>query len=367
MCKTVECQFTRGLEMERDELKRLLLEATASRKYGYIRFLQSLSNWREVEQCIFQCTSLLQSPKISLKTRIWWILNDVQKIPKCLGCGRAMDDINVCNVNEGYPLHCCKACAADSQHRKDAYAEGFKEKHGVENPSQLESVKQQKVQTCQEHLHVDNPAQAETVKEKTKATCRDRYGVDFTTQSEQMKSASKATCKDRYGKEHYPQTEEFIEKTEASNLKKFGVKYPNQDPELRKKAQKRYSYQGIKLDSALELAFFIWLQETGQDFEYQPSVSFSYMFEGREHKYMPDFRVGDQLIEIKGNQFFKDKDPTKEMVNPYDHSQDALYEAKHQCMLRNRVKILVEADCKKAIDFVKENHGRDYLKQFKTK
>jgi len=80
---------------------------------------------------------------------------------------------------------------------------------------------------------------------------------------------------------------------------------------------------------------------------------------------MPDFRVGDELIEIKGLQFFEDRDPTKRMVNPYDHSQDDIYEAKHQCMLANGVKFLVGDDCKKYVDFVEEKYGKDFLKACK--
>lgn len=62
-----------------------------------------------------------------------------------------------------------------------------------------------------------------------------------------------------------------------------------------------------------------------------------YKHDGKEHFYMPDFKVRDELIEIKGDHFFKE-DGT--MQNPYDHSQDGLYEAKHQCMIKNNVTIL---------------------------
>ena len=32
------------------------------------------------------------------------------------------------------------------------------------------------------------------------------------------------------------------------------------------------------------------------------------------------------------------------MINPYDRSQDNIYEAKHQCMIKNNVKIFKEKD-----------------------
>ena len=60
---------------------------------------------------------------------------------------------------------------------------------------------------------------------------------------------------------------------------------------------------------------------------------------------MPDFRVGDQYFDLKGDHFFKNG----KMINPFrDKSwtdeQYAIecekYEAKHQCMLKNNVIIL---------------------------
>ena len=87
-----------------------------------------------------------------------------------------------------------------------------------------------------------------------------------------------------------------------------------------------------------------------------------YEFNGKNHIYEPDFLIKGKLIEIKGDQFFKD-DGT--MQNPWDHSQDALYEAKHQCMLRNMVEIWKSNDYKKYLMYIKSTYGKDYLRQFK--
>lgn len=54
------------------------------------------------------------------------------------------------------------------------------------------------------------------------------------------------------------------------------------------------------------------------------------------------------------------------MQNPWDHSQDALYEAKHQCMLRNMVEIWKSNDYKKYLMYIKSTYGKDYLRQFKN-
>lgn len=54
-------------------------------------------------------------------------------------------------------------------------------------------------------------------------------------------------------------------------------------------------------------------------------------------------QIDDILVEVKGDQFFKE-DGT--MQNPYDHTQDDLYEAKHQCMIDNNVYIFTSNDIK---------------------
>ena len=77
---------------------------------------------------------------------------------------------------------------------------------------------------------------------------------------------------------------------------------------------------------------------------------------------MPDFLVDGHYVEIKGDHFFK-KDGT--MQNPYDHRQDGLYEAKHQCMLQNSVKIMRVSEMKDIVDYVSCKYGKSYLKQFR--
>ena len=67
-----------------------------------------------------------------------------------------------------------------------------------------------------------------------------------------------------------------------------------------------------------------------------------------------DFKIDNQYVEIKGDQFFKDNGTIQ---NPYDHSLNALYEAKHQCMIQNNVIILKGNDYKKYEDYVQNKYG----------
>lgn len=53
------------------------------------------------------------------------------------------------------------------------------------------------------------------------------------------------------------------------------------------------------------------------------------------------------------------------MVCPYDHNYDGLYEAKHQCMLKNNVIILKYKEYVKYVKYVNEKYGKNYIKQYK--
>ena len=118
----------------------------------------------------------------------------------------------------------------------------------------------------------------------------------------------------------------------------------------------------MNFDSIYEIAFYIWLVDNNIQFEYEPAISMQYIFDGKRHQYMPDFIVEGQVVEIKGDHFFKE-DGT--MQNPYDHSLDPLYEAKHQCMLANNVKIIKVSEMKDVLEYICSKYGKNYLKQFR--
>ena len=62
-----------------------------------------------------------------------------------------------------------------------------------------------------------------------------------------------------------------------------------------------------------------------------------------------------------GDQFFNEN----KMVCPYDHNYDGLYEAKHQCMLKNNIIILKYKEYVKYVKYVNEKYGKNYIKQYK--
>ena len=129
-------------------------------------------------------------------------------------------------------------------------------------------------------------------------------------------------------------------------MKKYGVQNAGGSRIAHQKMHRKYVFNNINFDSAPEIAFYIWLSDNNVKFKYQPSISFEYEFEGEKFFYFPDFLLEDEnkLIEIKGDHFFKDG----KMVCPFrkkswsDEKYAKVcekYEAKHQCMLKNIVKV----------------------------
>ena len=205
--------------------------------------------------------------------------------------------------------------------------------------------------------------QADVVKQHIKETNLKNRGFEYALQDPKVRRKSIKTSNILYGVDFPSQSKEFRNHVEQTNIKNYGYAYPMQNPEYRKQTQKKYTYDGFSFDSQPEIAIYIWCKDNNIKFEYQPKITFEYEFNGKIHIYEPDFLIEKTLIEIKGDYFFKE-DGT--MQNPYDHSQDELYEAKHQCMIKNNVKILKSKDYLIYIKYVKNKYGKFYLKQFKN-
>lgn len=114
-----------------------------------------------------------------------------------------------------------------------------------------------------------------------------------------------------------------------------------------------YNFNGQHFDSLPELAVYIYCIDHQISICRNTVIKFKYEFDGDTHYYFPDFIVNDKLVEVKGDHFFK-SDGT--MCNPFDHKQDNLYEAKHQCMLINNVTIWRRKDYWSMIEYFDTNY-----------
>lgn len=135
----------------------------------------------------------------------------------------------------------------------------------------------------------------------------------------------------------------------------------------------KYKYDNIKFSSSYELAYYIWLKDNNINFIYQAD-SIPFDFYGVTKHYVPDFKINDRLVEIKGIHFFENKNTNGKMICPWKHKNDTpekiklrneLFEAKHQCMIRNNVEIIT--DCSKYIEYVETKYGKNFFKEHKIK
>ena len=202
---------------------------------------------------------------------------------------------------------------------------------------------------------------------KSYSTTKERYGVSLYAQSDKFATQYKQTVNERYGVDHPLQLPEIKEKIKATLLERYGVTNSMQSPLVRAKAHKKYAYDNQQFDSSWELAYYIWLNDHNIDFVFQPNITFDYIYEGVTHKYCPDFLIDGILYDIKGDQFFKDKNPNNEMICPYDRTKDGLFAAKYECMKLNNVKILHKEDVMPYINYINDTYGKRYLSTFKSR
>ena len=240
------------------------------------------------------------------------------------------------------------------------------EKYGVDHHMKNKDIYAKSRQTCKENYGDEYPIRTQPVKEKLKSTNRNLYGVDWTFQSDNNKQKTKKKCQEKYGTDYALQAFEVRQHIKQTLHNNYGVEHNSQIPEVRSQMQKKYKYDNIQFDSSAELCFYIWLTDNNIDFVFQPDIHFEYEFNKKIHQYCPDFQIEDMFFEIKGDHFFKDKDVSKEMICPFDHSQDSLYEAKHQCMLKNDIVIMTSSSYLMFQMYVENKYGKQYWKKFKN-
>ena len=92
-------------------------------------------------------------------------------------------------------------------------------------------------------------------------------------------------------------------------------------------------YHGIWCDSTWELAYIIWCEANNKKI-IRNTEYFDYTFEGKKHRYLPDFIVDGKLVEIKGRR-----------------KSDSLIDAKIDST-NGKVKLMLEAEMKPILDSV---------------
>lgn len=167
----------------------------------------------------------------------------------------------------------------------------------------------------------------------------------------------KNTCLERYGCEASSQNEEIKDQVRQRCLEKWGHCYGGNRQKV------FYLYEDTYFDSSWELAFYIYCKDHGINFEYH-STLLDYYVNGKKHKYEVDFKVGEDLIEIKGGHLLDENGNLK----AYKETDDIeCINAKNECMKVNKVKIISTKEIKKYLDYIKITYGNNFLQNFRIK
>lgn len=369
--------------MKNEEIVQKLRELVKNHKCQYPKVLLWEEN-KDIYNYVIENTQKLSDPKYNLAQKIEWILSDRSDFPKCKTCGKPIDDpYQYRGMHFGYAEHCCMTCISKDSIVIKKRKTTTKERHGDENYRNIEKQKRSFIK----HYGVDNNMKSKEGYEEYHKTIVETYGVDNVFQNEDVKNQSKKTRKEKYGDENYNnpdkiretrknRTEEQIElekiRYKNTNRKKYGADCPMKNPEIARKAQKnrkfsKYMFDGKYFDSIPELCYYVFCKDNGITLICHPvDMGIEYFDKnGKRYTYYPDFyNVNEnRLEEIKGKQFFKERNPSNEMINPFDRGLDEVFEAKHQIMIKNNVNIITEY--KKYIDYVKTSYGKSFISNCK--
>lgn len=251
------------------------------------------------------------------------------------------------------------------------------EKYGTENVAQSDAVKAKMQETCIKHFGCPYALSSEGVKKKRKQTNLKKYGVENISQlpetkakvkqtyeehwggigfaSTELSTIYRQTCLEKYGTALPQGIEEVIEKRKQQNIVKYGVPYYTQTKLYHKNKISHYYVEDTSFDSLPELAVWIYCRDHNIKIIRLPT-SFEYSFNGKIHRYFPDFEIDGQLVEIKGDCFFAD-DGT--MCNPFNPEDSGRSEAKHQCGIQNGVVFWTSKEYSKMLAYFKENYDRN--------
>lgn len=151
------------------------------------------------------------------------------------------------------------------------------------------------------------------------------------------------------------------------SLEKFRQTWKNKSADekrdIRSKAVHRYMYDGELFDSSWELALWIYAKDHGEDIKRCPTV-LMWSFNDQNHEYYPDFEYNGQLVEIKGEQFFKENG---DLYCPYDRSLDEYMKAKQAFMNKIGVKLYRLEDIEPVYSYILDTYKKHYLELFNKK
>ena len=188
---------------------------------------------------------------LSIREKLYLYFNHLNEPNRCKICG---EFTKFENFNVGYRTYCSSKCCNSDLDKITLTKSNILEKYGVENISQLDSVKDKKKDTCIKNYGVENPSHSIEIRQKAKNTCLVNYGVEYATQSNEIKDKLRNTMIKKYGVEHPSQLQSVKNKKKDTCLKNYGVCHPSQSDIIKnKKRATSLKNYGVEYPSQSEL------------------------------------------------------------------------------------------------------------------
>lgn len=175
-------------------------------------------------------------------------------------------------------------------------------------------------------------------RELAEETCFERYGVRKILSSIEKIEKGRQTKLQKYGDVNYNNRK----LAEETCIERYGVRHHFQNKDIFDKCKKKIHKYGKTFDSSWEVIYYDYLMKNHIKFVYHPNVELFYSFNGKIHRYYPDFLVNDEFVEIKGDHLLNEM-----------KKQNTLENAKYNCMIDNNVKILTGKEIEEIYDKIK--------------
>jgi len=164
--------------------------------------------------------------ELPFKLKVYHCINDLKYIPVCQN-ENCNNHTILKNSDFGYNQFCSNKCMSGSSLIVSKKKQNSLVKYGVENPQQLESVKQKAIQTNQERYGVDHAILNPDVKQKAIDTLMVNYGVTNPNKSKEILKKRVETFK--------ANIDQYKESYKATSLEKYGTEHPWQNKEIHDK------------------------------------------------------------------------------------------------------------------------------------
>lgn len=178
------------------------------------KFIQEHKLEEYLSKYLDKFTQLSTSPVESY----YLFLNNLNRIPECPICKKPR---LFKKFNQGY-YETCNKPECKNAYTYNSIKNSFKDKYGVENPSNIKEVQEKRIQTFIKKYGVENPYQAEEVKAKMRQTWLKNLGVDNPRKSKIIQDKIKKTLKEKYGIENAYQIQNVLDKLKEKYGTNFG-------------------------------------------------------------------------------------------------------------------------------------------------